>query len=373
VMRYYTRTLWKGIAYLLMRIHSEYAVPTALGLCLDHRCNIDCVYCMRQSFKPDAGYMTLENVKSLIERMPYIWSVTIQGLCEPFLNPECPEIIEWLKSQDYHISFTTNGMISLTGKRLDCLRCVDDFVISIDTSDPETFTYLRGGAKLSVVMQNLERVVEMKRRLGLSKHDNPPFHVNAVITSMNFHQIPDLIKMLEPYEDQITYIMVDPVSRPDYSKFDPLAIEHDVDFESKREELKEVVKHSKIPVVGLDYMLEPSYNWKDCPMAWGNLWVEPNGDIYNCYGFDYVVGNVFRDSSLLAFNSKKQREFRKKLLTANPPLMQCHSCNFAREGWQIHGGYITRSRELSVNKPMTFYEALKYVLVVLTRKGRYSF
>jgi len=36
-------------------------------------------------------------------------------------------------------------------------KSVDDFVISMDTSDPETFTYLRGGAKLSVVMQNLER------------------------------------------------------------------------------------------------------------------------------------------------------------------------------------------------------------------------
>ena len=304
---------------------------------------------------------------------PYMWSITIQGLCEPFLNPECPEIIEWLKSQGYHISFTTNGMVPLTGKRLDCLRSVDDFVISIDTSDPETFTYLRGGAKLSAVMQNLRRVVEMKRSRGLSKHDNPPMHINAVITTLNFDQMPDFVKMLEPYEDEITYVMVDPVSRPDYSKFDPLAIEHDTAFVSKRDKLKEVFANSKIHVVGLDYMLEPSYNWKDCPMAWGDLWVEPNGDIYNCYGFDYVVGNVFKESPLLAFNSKKQRQFRRKLLTTNPPLMQCHSCNFAREGWQIHGGYLARSRELSVNKPMTFYEALKHVLVVLTRKGSYSF
>jgi radical SAM protein with 4Fe4S-binding SPASM domain len=305
--------------------------------------------------------------------MPHIWNVTIQGLCEPFLNPECPEIVEWLKSQGYHISFTTNGMVALTGKRLDCLRCVDDFCISIDSSDPETFTYLRGGAKLPIVMQNLERVVEMKRSLGLSKHNNPPFYVNAVVTPLNFGQIPDLIKMLEPYEDQITYLQVNGVSRPDYSKEEPLALVHDADLEAKMKGLMELTKNSKIPVVGLDYMLEPSYNWRDCPMAWGNLWVEPNGDIYNCYGFDYVVGNVFKDSPLLAFNSKKQREFRKKLLTANPPLRQCHSCNFAREGWQIHGGYVTRSRELSVNKSMSFYEAVKHVLVVMTGKGRYSF
>ena len=70
-------------------------------------------------------------------------------------------------------------MVSLTGKRLDCLRCVDDFVISIDTSDPETFTYLRGGAKLSVVMQNLERVATNETTSGVEGLHKPPFHVNA--------------------------------------------------------------------------------------------------------------------------------------------------------------------------------------------------
>lgn len=82
---------------------------------------------------------------------------------------------------------------------------------------------------------------------------------------------------------------------------------------------------------------------------------------------------MFTESPLLAFNSRKQRDFRKMLSTSNPPLRQCRSCNFAREGWQYHGGYIARSRVLSVNKRMDFYEGLKHVLVVLTRKGGYSF
>lgn len=329
---------------------------------------------MRETFKPEAGPMTLENIKQLLKRMPYISTITIQGLCEPYLNEETPEIIKWLKEEGYHISFTTNGMVPLTGDRLTCLRYVDDFVISIDTSNPDTFTYLRGGAKLETVIGNLVRVVEMKRSLGLSKHDNPPMHINAVITSLNFYQIPDLIKMLEEYEDQITYIMVDPVSRPDYSVLEsPLAVKHDEAFEKQIEEYKEFVKQAKLPVVGLDYMLVPSYNWRDCPMAPLNLWIEPNGDIYNCYDFEHVLGNVFKENPLSAFNSKKARVFRKQLLTDKPPLQQCYSCNFARDGWQLHGGYLDRSRVLSVNNPMTFYEALKHVLKVLTRKGGYSF
>lgn len=368
------KLVWRGIAYTLHRLHSPIAVPTALGLCLTDKCNIQCLYCMRQSFKPPKGELSLCDVKYLIRKMPYIGTVTIQGLCEPYLNPSAPEIIRWLKHEGFHISYTTNGTIPLTGERLECLRDVDDFVISMDTDNPETFRQLRVGADLKTVLANLERVVKWKRSLRLSKHDNPPMHINAVITTLNFGQMKGLVHMLEPYSDQITYVMVDPVSRPDYSMMNPLALEHDKAFESWINDVQTFAKkESKLPIVGLDYMLTASTNWRDCPIAPLNLWLEPNGDIYYCYGFDYVIGNAFRDNPLFVFNNAKSRAFRKKLSTSEPPLRQCHSCNFARSGWQLHGGYLATSRRLSVNKPMSFYEGLKHVLSVLTRKGGYTF
>jgi radical SAM protein with 4Fe4S-binding SPASM domain len=267
------------------------------------------------------------------------------------MNPETPAIVKWLGSQGYFISLTTDGMVSLTGEKLDCLRYVGDFVISIDTSDPETFTYLRGGARLPIVMQNFRRVIEMKRSLGLGKNDNPPMHINAVITSKNFHQIPSLIKMLEPYADDLTYLMVDPVSRPDYSRFeDPLALKHDESFEVQIRELRKIARKSPLSIVGLDYMLTPSFNWRDCPISWLDIWVQPNGDIYNCYAYEYIVGNAFKENSLRAQNNKKTREFRKKLLTNNPPIQQCHNCNFARKGWQLKGVYITGHEDIAQAK-----------------------
>lgn len=346
-IRNFKRLVWKAVAVLLYRFHSSYSIPTGLVLSLTHRCNIDCVYCMRQSFKPPEGDMTLDNVQKLMKKMPYINNVVIQGLCEPYLNPEAPAIIRWLKNEGYFISFTTNGTIPLTGERLDCLRCVDDFVISIDTADPEVFRYLRGGAELETVFENFKRVINMKRRLGLKKTDNPPMHINAVITSKNFHQIPSLIKMLEPYADDLNYLMLDPVSRPDYCTFeDPLAVKHDAKFEAEMVELRTIARKSKLCVVGLDYMLMPSHDWHDCPLAWLNMDVEPNGDIYECYDFNYVVGNVFRESPLKAHNSQKARDFRKRLGTSDPPVQQCHSCNFARKGWQLNGVYLKGHKDV---------------------------
>jgi len=304
--------------------------------------------------------MTLERVKLLMTKMPYVNNVCIMGLCEPFMNPECPEILEYLKNEGLFISFTTNCTVPLVGKRLESLGFVDDLALSIDTADPETFAYLRGGAKLDVVMENLERIIKWKREQGLTSTDKPSIYVNAVITSLNFNQIPHLIQMLEPYADDLRYLMVDPVSRPDYQSFsDPLALKHDSQFERSIQDLRSVAQKSRLKVMGLDWMLKPSCNWRDCPMSWLDMWVEPNGDVYICcYNYSYVVGNVFNHHPLKSFvgeavdrtplqiwNSDKARTFRKQLLTLKPPVEQCHSCNFARNGWQ-DGTYLKEKRDV---------------------------
>lgn len=368
------RTIYRTFAYFLHRFHSPICIPTGLGLCLTSECNLKCVYCMRESFKPPKGRLTLKQVQYLIKKMPYISNITVQGLCEPFLNPETPQILNWLKSQGMFISFTTNGAVPLTPERLECLKSVDDFVMSFDTYNPETFAELRKGTTLKAVRDNFERLVEWKKKNGRTVNDNPPIHINAVISAKNIKQMKGFIDMMNEYKDQIAYIMVDPVSRPEYSKMDPLALEKNKEFDLWLEDFRQhLEKHSDIPVVGLDYMFKQSTNWKSCPLVDFDIWIEPNGDVYNFYDFKNVYGNVFKQNPLLIFNCKYQREFRKKLRTNNPPLQQCHVCNFAREGWQTHGGYIERARRLSTNKRMTFYEATKTVLKKLTHRGKSTF
>jgi sulfatase maturation enzyme AslB (radical SAM superfamily) len=39
----------------LYRKHSLEAIPTQLGLCMSNLCNIKCVYCMREKYKPPQG------------------------------------------------------------------------------------------------------------------------------------------------------------------------------------------------------------------------------------------------------------------------------------------------------------------------------
>lgn len=342
-----TRRTWARFGRYLYRRHSLRAIPTQVGLCVTHLCNIRCVYCMRETFQPPRDSMTVERVKKLMHRMPYVSGVCIMGLCEPLMNPQTPDIVRWLSDEGgYSTSLTTNGMIPLNLNILDALLRVDDMVFSIDTSDPETFRYLRGGADLNRVMENLERLLQFKRELGLGRFDNPPIHINAVITSRNFSQIPGLIKMLEPHASELTYLMVDPITRPDYQDFEkPLMIQR-TQFEQQIGEYRRIAGESPLKIVGFDYMLEPSSNWRDCPMSWDGMFVQPNGDAYFCYNYEYVLGNVFQQNPLFVWNSSRAKQFRRKLLTSDPPLAQCHSCNFARKGWQPSGVYYQTKQDV---------------------------
>lgn len=341
------RRLWAYPANGLYRIHSDWAVPRALGICLSNKCNIRCPYCMREQYKPPKGMITLDQVKRLVRRMPYIEGVCIMGLCEPFLNPDTPAILRWLKDEaGLSISFTTNGMVELDEDKLDALLRVDDFVFSMDSADPETFAFLRGGADLGKVRANLDRLLEYKRARGLGRMDAPPIHINAVITSRNFEQIPDLIRMLEPHADELTYLMVDPVTRPDYQKFEEPLMVHRELFENRIEEFRALAKSSPLQIVGFDYMFEKSSGWANCHLSWEGMFIHPNGDAYFCYNYEYLIGNVFEQSPLAVWNSPKAREFRRSLKSCDPPLDQCRTCNFARSGWQLGGEYDTGKEDV---------------------------
>ena len=82
------------------------------------------------------------------------------GLCEPLLNPDLKQILEWSGVNKKGIALTTNGTISFDDELLRELKYVGDMVFSIDSPDPQTFTEMRGGADLSTVMDNMKAVLQ---------------------------------------------------------------------------------------------------------------------------------------------------------------------------------------------------------------------
>jgi len=337
------RTYYARQSHFLYETKSLNAIPTQLGICLTHLCNLKCPICMRETYLPPEGQITLPQIKSLMRRMPAIQGVCIMGLCEPLLNPETPDIIRWLKTKGgYSLSLTTNGMVDIKFDLLEALQHIDDMVFSIDSPDPETTRVQRGGADLNRIMRNLVHVLEYKKSCGLGADDNPPIHINAVMTRETFPQVPELIELLEPYAKELTYLMVDPVTRPDYSLQTPFIL--DSRERIRLPKYRKLAKESPLKVVGFDWMFEISKAWGRCHLTWSGMFIHPNGDAYFCYDYQNTLGNVFKENPIDVWNSPQAIEFRRKLLSPNPPLNQCHFCNFARHGWQPKGDY-NRNKE----------------------------
>jgi radical SAM protein with 4Fe4S-binding SPASM domain len=222
---------------------------------------------------------------------------------------------------------------------------LDSLVFSIDTSDPETFERLRLGANLNAVMANLRTVLEKKRSWGLKREDKPVVYVNAVMTSETFPQFPGLVRMLEPLASQLLYLMVDPVTRADYQHFEPPFVTQRERFAYLLPEYREIEKKSSLQIMGLDWMFEPSLYWRDCIMPWNSMFLEPNGDVYSCYHYARIFGNVWHDDPLAIWNSPEANRFRQELKTGGAPLRQCETCNFARRGWQTGGKYLRDKKD----------------------------
>lgn len=70
------------------------------------RCNLNCKICPDKSNE----LMSFEDFKSIIDRMPLLNLVQLQGVGEPFLNPDLFKMIKLLKDRNIKMRIVTNGI-----------------------------------------------------------------------------------------------------------------------------------------------------------------------------------------------------------------------------------------------------------------------
>lgn len=324
--------------------NTSFAIPTNIGVCITSKCNLKCTYCMRETYKPQ-GEIEIKALQKILKNNPWVSGVCIMGLCEPLLHPQIIDLLNLIHSMKKSISLTTNGTIKIDENLLKALQNVDLFCMSIDTTKPKTFKKMRGGANFHTVWNNLVRVITYKRELGLTDTDNPRIQINAVVTKENIYEIKELIEKLKEYKSDIYYLSLEGVSRTDYSKEDPFIISQE-EYEEVYSEYKKIIVKSGLRVVGLDYILYPSTGWGNCTLAKFGPFIHPNGEVYFCFDYQRIIGNVFTQQLLAVWNNKKARQFRYELQTDSPPLEQCRYCSFARGGWQIGGTYTKEPKDV---------------------------
>ena len=106
-------------------------------------CPINCVDCPQALLKSKykgKKMMALEDYKKAIDKVPRDCRIDFSGMCEPFVNPDCTEMILYAKDHPLALYTTLQGV---TMKDWEQLREIPFEVITIHLPDNENRSHFR--------------------------------------------------------------------------------------------------------------------------------------------------------------------------------------------------------------------------------------
>lgn len=160
------------------------------------RCNLACRMCTVNERVDAVGELSLERFRSLLDQMPGLETLHLQGLGEPMLHPAFFDMVELAASRGIRVSANTN-LTLLTPAR--ARRCVTGGLaalsVSIDGATRDVYQAIRRKASFDKVVRNLARLMHARddARSGLE--------VRGVMVLMrgNLDELPALVRLLHEH------------------------------------------------------------------------------------------------------------------------------------------------------------------------------
>ncbi len=252
--------------------------PLFLDIEVTSVCNLKCPFCATtyRSREIEKGFITFEIVKKVIDegKDNGLYGVKFNYRGEPLLHPDIHKFVKYAKEKGLiDVYFNTNA-IRLTESI--ALRLIDSGLdrisISIEGYTKDVYEGKRVGSEFDTVLRNVQKLKELKERLGVSQ---PKVRIQTV-------QLPELIDHLEEYKD-FWLPLADEVAYLDYKE----------------------MKARKKGIV---------YPWA-CPQLWQRMQVWWDGTILPCNHDDkarFFLGNVNEISIKEGWNSEFLNSVRQK-------------------------------------------------------------
>ena len=171
-------------------------LPRELQLEVTGACNLACQMCLVR-YRPRLGRKTaamcFHTFKRIVDELPDLEKLTLQGLGEPLLAPDLMQMVEYASARGVRMGFNTNGTL-LTRARAEqlVLAGLDWLHVSLDGATAGTYESIRDGADFATVRENVRGLVGAKRDLAAEK---PVLSLVFVAMRRNVHELPDLVRL----------------------------------------------------------------------------------------------------------------------------------------------------------------------------------
>ena len=171
-------------------------LPREIQVEVTGACNLACRMCLvryRPKLGRKSGAMCFHTFKGLVDALPDLEKITLQGLGEPLLAPDIFRMVEYAAERRVSMGFNTNGTLLTpeTSERL--VRAGLDWLhVSLDGATAATYESIRDGSDFARVREHVRALVATMRRLDA---DRPRISLVFVAMRRNLHELPALVQL----------------------------------------------------------------------------------------------------------------------------------------------------------------------------------
>jgi len=198
------------------------SLPVHLQVEVTAACNLRCRMCLvayREPVDRRSGSLSVEAFEALIDQLPTVRSVTLQGLGEPLLAPDLPALVRLLAARGVATGFNTNGTLLDARHRALLLELGVDWVhVSLDAATPAVFEGIRVGASFERIVRNLRALVAERGQRRL-----PRLQLNAVLMRRTLGELEGLVRLAADvgvdrlWAQQLAHDLGDTAGREDFA------------------------------------------------------------------------------------------------------------------------------------------------------------
>lgn len=171
-------------------------LPREIQLEVTGSCNLRCRMCLvryRPVLNRREGSMPFATFRAVVDELPQLEAVTLQGLGEPLLAPDLFEMIDYAVARGIRIGFNTNATLLTRERGERLIRAGLHWVhVSIDGATAPTYEGIRDGAAFDRVADNVSGFMETRARLG---GQNPEVSLVFVAMRRNLGELERLVRM----------------------------------------------------------------------------------------------------------------------------------------------------------------------------------
>jgi radical SAM protein with 4Fe4S-binding SPASM domain len=330
------------------------ALPEELQIEVTGACNLRCRMCL-VSYQPAIGRrqgsVTAASLRRLLDELPSVRRLTLQGLGEPLLAPELGEMIAEANARGIEVGFNTNGTL-LDAARADRLigLGVDWVHVSLDAAHAEVFEEIRHRAKFERVVAGVREIVAARARAGSAR---PFLQINAVLMRRTLGEMVPLVDLVADlgvdrlWVQQLSHDFSDTETNVRFTRLrrfvdgevlwgngassEALASVRAV-LDATRAAATRRGLTVRLPEID-DRPRQEDWGRLPCEWPWHSSYVNHDGRVQPCcmvMGSERAtMGNAFDEGFAAVWSGDTYQEFRAQLLSESPPAV-CRGCAYYR-------------------------------------------